>query len=178
MNREQLPRAAPPAHSRIAYSVGRLERAVRRHLARVTRRFGLTVAQYTALSVLEARGPLSNAQLARRSFVSAQAMNEIVQAMAEKQIVARRPHARHGRIVEIRLTPRGRSVLRRCDAAVERVEAGMLERLSQPQRAQLREFLRACIEALEDRRTLQSRLALEDRRALEDHRPGGRRGGA
>ncbi len=149
MKREQLPHSAPPAHSRIAYSVGRLERAARRHLARVTRRFGLTVAQYTALSVLEARGPLSNAQLARRSFVSPQAMNEIVQAMAEKRIVARRPHARHGRIVEIRLTPRGESVLRRCDAAVERVETVMLERLSQAQRVQFRDLLRACIEALE-----------------------------
>ena len=60
------PGSVPAAHARIAYSVGRLERAVRRRLAAVTRRFGLTVAQYTALSVLHARGPLSNAQLARR----------------------------------------------------------------------------------------------------------------
>ncbi len=149
-DRERLPRAASPVvHSRIAYMVGRLERAVRRELATVTRRFGLTVAQYTALSVLETRGPLSNAQLARRSFVSPQAMNEIVQAMAEKQIVARRPHARHGRIVEISSTPKGETVLRRCDAAVERVEAAMLARLSRAERARLREFLRVCIEELE-----------------------------
>jgi DNA-binding MarR family transcriptional regulator len=151
MSREPASRAAPvaAAQSRIAYSVGRLERAVRRQLAEVTRRFGLTVAQYTALSVLHARGPLSNAQLARRSFVSPQAMNEIVQAMAESEIVAREPHARHGRIVEIRLTPKGDRVLRRCDAEVERVESGMLERLSQVQRAQFREFLRMCVEELE-----------------------------
>jgi len=156
MNREQLPRAAPPSaaavQSRIAYSVGRLERAVRRRLATVTRRFGLTVAQYTALSVLRARENLSNAQLARRSFVSPQAMNEIVQAMAEKQIVARRPHARHGRIVEIGLTAKGETVLGRCDAEVERVENAMLERLSQAERAQFREFLRMCVEELEGHR--------------------------
>ena len=154
MSRQQSSRAPPAsvAQSRIAYSVGRLERAVRRQLAAVTRRFGLTVAQYTALSVLQARGPLSNAQLARRSFVSPQSMNEIVQAMAEKRIVAREPHARHGRIVEIALTPKGERVLRRCDAEVERVERGMLERLSQAQRAQFREYLRTCIEELEGQR--------------------------
>lgn len=142
----------PPAHSRISYSVGRLERAVRRQLGKVTRRFGLTVAQYTALSVLAARGPLSNAQLARRSFVSPQAMNEIVQAMAGKRLVARRPHERHGRIVEIVLTPKGEGVLGRCDAEVERVESAMLVRLSQGERARFREFLRACIEELDGHR--------------------------
>ncbi len=154
MSREPPPRAASPAaaQSRIAYSVGRLERAARRQLARVTRRFGLTVAQYTALSVLQARGPLSNAQLARRSFVSPQAMNEIVQAMAGKRFVARQPHARHGRIVEIGLTARGVDVLRRCDAEVERVESAMLGRLSQAERAQFRELLRRCIEGLEGHR--------------------------
>ena len=45
-------------HVRIAYSVGRLDRALRRRMGAVTARHGLTVAQYTALSVLEARGRL------------------------------------------------------------------------------------------------------------------------
>lgn len=152
-SRTRLSRAAPvgAVQSRVAYSVGRLERAVRRRLTEVTRRFGLTVAQYTALSVLHARGPLSNAQLARRSFVSPQAMNEILQAMAATELVGREPHARHGRIVQISLTPKGSRVLRRCDAQVERIESGMLERLSRAQRTQFREFLRTCIEELEGR---------------------------
>jgi DNA-binding MarR family transcriptional regulator len=144
----------PPvaAQPRIAYSVGRLERAVRRELSRVTRRFGLTVAQYTALSVLRARGEVSNAQLARRSFVSPQAMNELIQAMAGKALLAREPHERHGRIVTIRLTAKGGRVLAECDAEVERVEDAMLGRLSGAERAQLQALLRACIDALEARK--------------------------
>lgn len=134
---------------RIAYAVGRLERAVRQRLAEVTRRFGLTVAQYTALSVLQARGELSNAQLARRSFVTPQAMNEIVKALAAAAIVAQRPHALHGRIVQIRLTPKGERALAKCDAAVQRVERAMLARLSARERGRLRALIWICIDGLE-----------------------------
>jgi DNA-binding MarR family transcriptional regulator len=142
-------RKTAPARARIAYAIGRLERAVRLRLAEVTRRFGLTVAQYTALSVLHARGELSNAQLARRSFVTPQAMNEIVKALATAGIVAQRPHARHGRIVQIRLTPQGEGALARCDAAVHRVERAMLARLSPSGRTHLRKLIWMCIEGLE-----------------------------
>jgi DNA-binding MarR family transcriptional regulator len=143
-------RAAPSqAQSRVAYSVGRLERAVRRELGRVTRRFGLTVAQYTALSVLDARGEQSNAQLARRTFVSPQAMNEIVQAMTVKTLLARAPHSRHGRIVVIRLTAKGERVLAQCGREAQRIENAMLARLSPSERSRLRSLLRSCTEALE-----------------------------
>jgi DNA-binding MarR family transcriptional regulator len=139
------------AHPRIAYAIGRLERAVRQRLAEVTRRYGLTVAQYTALSVLHARGELSNAQLARRSFVTPQAMNEIVKALATAAIIAQRPHALHGRIVQIRITQKGERALARCDDAVQKVEQRMLARLSPPERGRLRKLIWACIEGLERR---------------------------
>ncbi len=135
--------------SRIAYAIGRLERAARQRLGEVTRSVGLTVAQYTALSVLHARGELSNAQLARRSFVTPQAMNEIVKAMAAAGIVEQQPHAVHGRILQIRLTRKGERTLRRCEAAVERVEGTMLARLSHTERERLRKSLWRCIESLE-----------------------------
>jgi DNA-binding MarR family transcriptional regulator len=146
----QRPAAPIPAvQSRIAYSVGRLERTLRQRLGEVTGRVGLTVAQYTALSVLEARGPLSNAQLARRSFVTPQAMNEIIAAMARKEMVAREPDARHGRIVRISLTRSGARVLRRCDEAARRVEEQMLAHLPRARRALLLRMLAECVAALE-----------------------------
>lgn len=140
---------AGPVQSRIAYVVGRLDRAVRQRLAEVTSPFGLTVAQYTTLSVLAARGALSNAQLARRAFVTPQAMNEIVAAMVKKQMVARAPDARHGRIVRISLTRKGSRVLRECDLAARRVEAQMLAPLPRTKRAMLLELLASCVAALE-----------------------------
>jgi len=138
-----------PQHGRIAYSVGRLDRVLRRRMGKVTTRHGLTVAQYTALSVLDARGPLSNAQLARRSLVSPQAMNEIIEAMAAKRLVLRRPDPLHGRIVQIALTAKGATVLAKCDEAVQRLEGHMLAALSEAQRRQFQVLLRGCIVALE-----------------------------
>ena len=140
---------ARPVQSRVAYVIGRLDRAVRQRLGEVTSRFGLTVAQYTTLSVLAARGSLSNAQLARRAFVTPQAMNEIVAAMVRKGMVARRPDARHGRIVRISLTGKGSQVLRECDVAARRVEAQMLAELPQKKRALLLGLLGECVAALE-----------------------------
>ena len=138
--------------SRIAYTVGRLDRAVRQRLGEVTSPFGLTVAQYTALSVLASRGSLSNAQLARRSFVTPQAMNEIVAAMVEKEFVARAPDARHGRIVRISLTRKGGQVLRHCDTGARRVEEEMLAGVSRTKRATLLTLLGKCVASLEHRR--------------------------
>lgn len=144
-----VPGHRPRTDTRVAYVVGRLERALRQRLAEATARFGLTVAQYTALSVLESRSALSNAQLARRSFVTPQAMNEIIVAMAAKGMVARAPDAKHGRIVRISLTRKGSQVLRRCDAAARQVEEAMLAHLSRARRVLLTQLLRRCVSALE-----------------------------
>jgi DNA-binding MarR family transcriptional regulator len=99
--------------------------------------------------VLAARGRLSNAQLARRSLVSPQAMNEIIEALAVKRMVARRPDPQHGRIVQIGLTARGEAVLARCDAAVQALEGEMLAGLNDTQRRQFQTLLRSCILMLE-----------------------------
>ena len=141
--------AARSASPRIAYAVGRLDRALRRRIAHSTAEAGLTVAQYTALSVLAARGTLSNAALAQRSLVSPQAMNEIIQLLARKGVVERRDDPAHGRIVQIALTAPGRALLARCDRAVRRLERELLAPFSPSERVQLGRMLRECIERLE-----------------------------
>ena len=63
---------------RIGYVVGRLDRAIRREISALVAPFGLTVPKYTALSILRDRPGLSNAQLARRTYVTPQSMNEVL----------------------------------------------------------------------------------------------------
>mgnify|MGYP001091124581 CR=1 FL=1 len=134
---------------RVAYLVGRLDRALRRRLGQITASYGLTLPEYTALAVLNARGKLSNAELARRAFVTPQAMNELVQGMQRRRLVSRSPDPLHGRLVQIQVTSAGRALLRKCDAAVRRLEETMLERLSAEERVRLQEALRSCIHALD-----------------------------
>lgn len=134
---------------RISYVIARLERAVRAKINERVRPYGLTTLQYTTLSVLGSRGgPLSNAQLARRAYMTPQAMIEVLNALEEKGLVRRDPHPNHRRVYPASLTDEGRSVLAECDAAVEALENQMLAGLDPEERVLLHEWLKECVRAL------------------------------
>ena len=133
---------------RISYVVGRLDRALRREIGALVAPHGLTVPQYTALSILRDRGGLSNAQLARRSYVTPQSMNEVIAKLERDGLVARSPAANHGRILEMTLTPAGREVLQRCEDAVCAMESRMLADLDDDARSQLLKALTDCVHRL------------------------------
>lgn len=95
------------------YLVKQLELAIRSFMDEALRPFGLTTFQYTALTVLQHRGELSSAQLARRSFVRPQTMHEIVRAMEERGLIERAHAPGNRRIMEARLTREGRNCWRR-----------------------------------------------------------------
>jgi DNA-binding MarR family transcriptional regulator len=137
-----------PPGPNLLYLIGRVDRIVRRSINDVVRRHGLSAAQYTTLSVLARRGGLSNAQLARRSLVSSQSMNEVLLALEKRQLVRRRAHPAHGRIRQAQLTPKGRALLAACDAEVGEVEATMVASMSSRERAALHRALLSCVHAL------------------------------
>jgi DNA-binding MarR family transcriptional regulator len=133
----------------LLYLVGRIDRVVRRAMGTVLKGQGLSVNQYATLSVLDRRSGLSNAQLARRALVSPQSMNEVLLALEQRGLVRRRAHPDHGRILQARLTPKGRALLARCDAEVHQVEARMVSGLSNDERAALRGALLSGIRTLQ-----------------------------
>src|SRR3954454_6105293 len=96
---------------RIAYVIGRLDRALRREIGALVAPHGLTVPKYTALSIMRDRPGLSNAQLARRSYVTPQSMNEVLRALEDDGLIVRSQSANHGRVVEVALSERGHEVL-------------------------------------------------------------------
>lgn len=114
------------ARPRLTYLIGSLDRVLRRKMTEALAPLGLTLAQFTALSVLEARGEASNAQLAERSFITPQSANEVMSVMASRNWITREPDPNHGRIVVLRLTSEGRDVLHRCMDIVRVLEARML----------------------------------------------------
>jgi DNA-binding MarR family transcriptional regulator len=151
-----------PLYPRISYLVGRLDRAVRRGLEEVVGPHGVTVAGYTVLSLLADRPGQSNAQLARRSFMTPQAMNEVLRRLSDDGLVERKVSPDHARIRLARLTVRGRNVLQVCDNAADQVEARMTGDLSDRRVSQLRQdLLRAvrCLEHDHDQVTTRSRPA-------------------
>ena len=133
----------------LLYLVGRIDRVVRRAMGEVLKAQGLSVNQYATLSVLDRRSGLSNAQLARRALVSPQSMNEVLLALEQRGLVRRRAHPDHGRILQARLTAKGRALLARCDAEVHQVEARMVSCLSEDEQAALRGALLSSIRTLQ-----------------------------
>ena len=87
--------------------------------------------------------PLSNAQLARRSYMTPQAMSEVIDALAKKGLIKRNPHPNHGRLLPATLTARGRRVLAACEDAVDEMEDVMLAGLNTRERAAFRKALKS-----------------------------------
>lgn len=143
-----LKEATPGRPSGLAYLVGRLDHVLSRRLRESLAPLGLTVTQYTALSVFRAQGSLSNAQLAERTMVSPQSANEMVKTMEAQGWIERRPDPSHGRIIQISLTIAGHAVMERCDAEVVKVEAQMFAALTVEERMALHGALRGAVRAL------------------------------
>lgn len=137
----QAPTALP---SRLPYLIGRTDRIVKRRLGEVLAPHGLTLPQFTALSVLHARGPTSNAQLAERSLISPQSANEVVKTMEARGWIVRQPDPLHGRIVLLSLTDSARHLLRQCDDTVAAMERDMLEGIDAAHAAMLQKLLKTC----------------------------------
>jgi DNA-binding MarR family transcriptional regulator len=134
---------------RVSYLVGRLDRLLRRRLRDVLGHHGLTLPEYTTLSVLRARGGLSNAQLARRSLITPQSMSEVLSSLLGRGLIARAADPDHGRIIRTELTRAGTAALAACDRAVDELEREMLGALGTQERAGLLTSLAACVRTLE-----------------------------
>lgn len=134
---------------RVGYQMKRAQHALRVEMDKALRGVGMTMAQYAALSALEAGPGLSGAELARRNFVTPQTMNVILVNLEVSGLVMRHPHPEHGRVLQAYLTEIGEESVARAHGLVEAVEARMLDILSQDDRRRLLEALRSCADTLE-----------------------------
>jgi DNA-binding MarR family transcriptional regulator len=138
-------KAAEPT---VSYVVGRLELAVRRSLGEGLGSLGITLPQYTALSVLKRRGALSNAQLARRVMITPQSTIKVIAALERKGLITRAPDPDHGRILRTLITPRGQEVLDACDRVAAQMESKMLEEIPAAAREGFLTQLKSCVRML------------------------------
>jgi DNA-binding MarR family transcriptional regulator len=145
----ESPPSAGPLGGRPGYLIKRVHQAFCAATDAGLRSHGLTNTQYGALVVLEEAGRLSGAELARRCYVTAQAMNDLVVGLERRGLVVRRPHPTHGRVLEVSLTPEGRRALEASHRTVLAIEAQMTGGLDEQEREQLVAALRRCAERLE-----------------------------
>lgn len=132
----------------LLYSVKRVELVVRAHLDEVLKPSGITVLQYTALTVLEQHEGLPAAQLARRSFVTAQSMADLVRALEQRGLIVRQRNPENRRELLIHLTDAGRQLLAEHADEVLALERRMVSGLTERQVDQFRSGLAAAWHAL------------------------------
>ncbi len=109
----------------------------------------LTTSQYAALSALISEAGLSNAELARRCFVTPQTMHQILGGLESRNLVGRSPHQQHGKIVQVVVTESGRQLLAKAHMLVGEVQEKMTRDLSAAEEEQATSVLLRCRMALE-----------------------------
>lgn len=100
---------------------------------------GLTTTQFLALAAIENHADASSAELARRSFVTPQAMIVNITRLEATGLIERSPAPGGGRSLETRLTPKGAELLARAKERTEGIERYIREAMGD-----------SCIAALND----------------------------
>lgn len=105
---------------KLGYRLKRAASALRTAMDEALRAHDLTVPQYSTLELLDQQPGLSNAELARGTFVTRQSMNVVLRGLQEHGLVHRPTVSDHGRALPTHLTEEG---LRRLAAARDAVYA-------------------------------------------------------
>lgn len=134
----------------LGYLLKEASSALRLAMEAVLRPLGMTITQYSCLELLAQRPGLSNSELARGAFVTRQSMNVLLQAMERDGYVTRPAEAPVGKVLPVRLTPRGRKALKTASAAVRSVEKRMLHDMTAKEQAAALASLRSMIAGLRD----------------------------
>jgi DNA-binding MarR family transcriptional regulator len=122
--------------------------ALRAAFDEALRPYGLTLRQMGVLAALRRSPGLSNAELARRFYMTPQSMVELLRGLEAAGLVARRPHPAGGRVLQANLTPAGAAALHACRSVMADTEARLLGDLDPHERRQLRDLLERWLASL------------------------------
>ncbi|MET8454568.1 MarR family winged helix-turn-helix transcriptional regulator [Streptomyces sp. NPDC005209] len=146
----------PPPHpaqdvtEHVGYRLKRTSAALRNAMDKALREHELTVPQYSCLELLDQQPGLSNADLARGTFVTRQSANVVLRGLKDAGLITRPVSAEHGRALPVHLTPAGRERLHAARSAVYAIEKRMISGVPADRLTALLADLDAMAEALGD----------------------------
>ncbi|GAA2639176.1 MarR family winged helix-turn-helix transcriptional regulator [Streptomyces axinellae] len=146
----EAPHSAKDVTDHVGYRLKRAHAALRSAMDKALRAHELTVPQYSCLEILALRPDLSNAELARATFVTRQSMNVVLRGLQDAGLTTRPDTVDHGRARPVRLTDEGRRRLRAAQASVYAVEARMVRALPGQRLAELLEDFDRIAQALDE----------------------------
>jgi DNA-binding MarR family transcriptional regulator len=104
---------------------------------------GLSFPQYICMRILSKYPERSNAELARDTGVSPQAMNMVLRSLEDREWVTRPASVESGRSLPAKLTRAGVEILAATDTGVRAAEQRLMAGLSAEQRREFRRILAA-----------------------------------
>jgi DNA-binding MarR family transcriptional regulator len=99
-----------------------------------TRGFDITPVQYSLMTTLAARGELDQNSLALQIGLERTSVAEVVPRLQRRGFVERRRSADDGRVKLVRLTRRGKTLVRKMAHAVQRAHDRTIDRLEKSER--------------------------------------------
>jgi DNA-binding MarR family transcriptional regulator len=102
---------------------------------------GVTPPQFAALTMAAVYPGLSSADLARLSLLTPPTVTVIVGNLKRSGALVSRPHAVHGRIQQLEVTPAGKDLLARCKRRVQVVEGQIAAGLAPTEERVIRRWL-------------------------------------
>ena len=134
--------------ARVGYLIKRAQTVLHEAMADALGSHDLTVTQFAVLTALHEEPGLSNADLARRAFVTPQSMHAVLQELERLQFVVRRPHPQHQRVLQAELTEAGRRTLKSAEQFSQCYGGADAPQAFQPGRSRLASALSSCIDSL------------------------------
>lgn len=128
----------------LGYLLKQAQYQYRQRLDGALRDLDLTAAQYGVLAALQRHPEATNAALARMCFVTPQTMIQVLAGLQRRGLVERRPHPRHGRLIQTVLTPAGEGLLGKAHQAADAIDRRAFGSLAETDREHLARMLEAC----------------------------------
>ena len=134
---------------RVGYVLKQAQSLLRARMEEGLRPLELTVPQYACLELLRQNPGLTNAELARAGFVTAQSMNGVVKGLQGRGCITRPETAPSGRSRPFSLTAAGLALVEEADATVREVERRLLAELTSAEGEQLLASLQQVVSSLD-----------------------------
>ena len=130
------------------YQIKRVQQELRTVMDEALKKQGLTAPQYATLFAIEQESTASNATLAKRCFVTPQTMIRIVELLHDAGFIEKADDLKHGRIIQISLTGKGKRALAKSHQAIRDIENKMLAGFNKSELAAFRAHLDQCLNNL------------------------------
>jgi DNA-binding MarR family transcriptional regulator len=126
----------------LGYLLSRVANALRAEVTTtVLDPIGLAFPQYICLRILSKYPDRTNADLARYTNVTPQAMNMVLRRLEDRGLVARPTSVTSGRSLPARLTREGEQLLERTDSGVRAAERKLMAGLTAQERQEFKRVL-------------------------------------